>query len=710
MFLLTIISSEDVSAGNYDGRDLALAILKDPDTLVDSSYEDMDESGHRQAIVLSSLGIMAPTHNTTFALFSTGIAGSVPVTADEDGDNVGENPGDERGTWFRNKNGNPRDSATLTMILQVPPYMHYIYYDIQFFTTEWPEYYSEKYNDKLTITVNSPTQGLSKYTFDVYSKPGYFVWNANDIPGTGFDIFAKSGNPSDVDLVDTTPRDPGSDANASDIIPIGGVTHPVSPNEQITVTINIQDEGDNMFDSAAFIDNLRFSGYAKTEITTRKNVFDLNGGDLLCNDTLKYRVTISNTGSADQSDNLGNEFEDLLPDDVVYVNGSATANSGYVSYGPYDWDINMDWEIDSEDSDLINESYGLTGTPGWIREDINNDGKVDSLDLSAVMSHYGETYDYPDGENKIVWNGDVPSETSCVIEFKVIVNENLENGHIISNQGNVYWDTDESGINDAIELTDDNYIDDGIDQDGDGETDDDDPTNIIIFAFDNPSFVTEDFSDDISGGNASQYYLSRKWFDAPESVSLGSYFEVAPSYHYSTAKSFKTKFRSSDGPQYWYYYLSNLENAELKWWEIWFTCGDTSEEYMLYINLQTDNGLDIAKIKLNYVNMGFKPMDWVLELYYYDSGNWIRLNSYYTNGYLCNNWYNLRIEKNSTNYIDYSLSMTDFGVIDSGRGNALSGSFSDFERVKWSSTTSPDPVVCPLFFWDEHKIGLTYPT
>jgi hypothetical protein len=120
--------------------------------------------------------------------------------------------------------------------------------------------------------------------------------------------------------------------------------------------------------------------------------------------------------------------------------------------------------------------------------------------------------------------------------------------------------------------------------------------------------------------------------------------------------------------------------------------------------------LDIAKIKLNYVDLGMKPMNWILELYYYDSGDWVRLYSYYTGGYLCNNWYKLRIERNGTSNIDYSLSMTDLGVVDYGRGSTLIGSFSNFDRVKWSSTTIPNPVVCPIFFWDEHKIGLSYQT
>ena len=38
----------------------------------------------------------------------------------------------------------------------------------------------------------------------------------------------------------------------------------------------ITDTGDNQFDSAVFIDNLVFSGYAKTDILSYKEVDDLN--------------------------------------------------------------------------------------------------------------------------------------------------------------------------------------------------------------------------------------------------------------------------------------------------------------------------------------------------------------------------------------------------------------------------------------------------
>ncbi len=632
-----IISSDQVSALHYDGRDLALAILENQSTLISSYYEDRDQIGYRQSAVLSSLGIMQPTHGQTFALLSTGIAGSPIVTTDA------ANPGDERGTWFTKQNTNPRDSATLIMVLKVPMYMHYLYYDVQFFSSEYPEFVGSKFNDDLTITVNSPSKGISTYTFDVNS--GYFVLNSNNIPGTGFNIFAQSGNPADVDIVDKTPRNPGADAGASSLIVEGS---PVSPNEEITVTIKIEDVGDNQFDSAAFIDNFRFSGYAKTEIIAKKEVEDLNGGEIECNDTLRYTITISNTGAAAQSNNPGDEFADYIPLNTVYVPGSAYSQNGIINY---------------------------------------------------ITS-----------ENKITWNGDIPAETSRVLQFDVVINQNLPIAQVISNQGTVYWDSDEDGINDAIELTDDIYADDGIDTDMDGETNDDDPTEVVVFSFDNPAFVTEDFSDDLSGVKATEYYLSRKWFETQDELSCNSCFEVVSFYHYLTAKSFKTKIRASNGPQYWNYSLSELNNAQLSWWEIWFACGDTSENYSFNLNLQNSNYQDITKIKFEYVKNGSMPSDWVLELHYWDPvSGWNKISSNFLGGYLRNTWYKLRIEKNGTNYIDYSLGRINRGVIEFKTGQRLSVPFLDFARVEWVSTT-PDPKVCPMFFWDEHSIGLTYPT
>ena len=59
--------------------------------------------------------------------------------------------------------------------------------------------------------------------------------------------------------------------------------------------------------------------------------------------------------------------------------------------GFFDCDIDMDWQVDSYDVELVEEAYGSSGSPGWIREDVNNDGTVDYLDVSSIVSQYGDT-------------------------------------------------------------------------------------------------------------------------------------------------------------------------------------------------------------------------------------------------------------------------------------------------------------------------------
>ena len=520
--------------------------------------------------------------------------------------------------------------------------MHSLLYDYQFFSTEYPEYVASGYNDRFTVTVNSPSEGVSTFYLDVNS--GDFALDSNYINGTGFDVFAQSGNPNNVDIVDTTPRDPGADAGATPLKTIGGTIHPVAPLETITVTFRIEDYGDNQFDSAIFIDNLVFSGYAKTDIIARKTVEDINGDITEADDILEYNIIITNTGAIQQSDNLGDEFVDIIPENTTYVNDSATATSGTINYN----------EV----------------------------------------------------ENKITWNGAIPKEASVTLNFQVKVDSDAQNGTIISNQGTVYWDSNESGINDATELTDDPGYDDGIDTDEDNETDDDDPTIITIITFEPPDYVIEDFSDDTSGGNATEEYLTLTWFDT-NTAHFQSEFEVAHDYYYSTSKSYKTQIRQLESPLYWNYYLETLE-SDINYWEAWFICGNFSEKYDLNLTFINTNEEEIVKLKFEYFDHGKELItSYIVKLYYYDpAGGWVQLRSYWPGGYLYNGcWYKIRIERYETNKIKYKLYQgTEDHLAYETIGNQLGAPFSNLKHVQW--TSSYNPTICPMFFWDEHKIGL----
>jgi uncharacterized repeat protein (TIGR01451 family) len=627
---INFIQPTIVKAGPNDGYDLAMAILADQTTYVSSSYYDLSKQDN-QGMVLFSLGNFNPTNGPTFVILSTGIAGANPATTDT------QNPGNERGTWFRDRYSKPFDQVDLTINVMVPPFMHYLYYDFQFFSTEYPEYINSQYNDKFEVTVDSPSRGVSTYVCDINSAN--FVLDSNDISGTGFDIFAQSGYPDDTDIVDKIPRFPGADAGATAPITNGGELHPISPNEIITVTFSIRDVGDNQFDSAVLIDNLMFSGFGKTEISAKKTVEDLNGGLCEQNDTLQYSITISNSGTLNQSDFAGNEFEDIIPENTLYILNSSNASSGVIAYD--------------------------------------------------------------DNSNMITWNGEIPSKSSVSIKFNVTVDPNCDNNVVISNQGKVFYDKNESHTNNAIEYTDDPNIDDYFDLDEDGKTYDDDATNITVMMFEAPSYVIEDFSDDSAGGNATQSYYLRKWFNTSEYHSESS-FEVASSYYYSTPYSFKTKIRSTTEDLYWNYNLSILEQ-EIKSWEIWFKCGNASDDADLFLTFKNNAEQDIVQIKFNYVQNGSDNLtNWLAQMYYKTNTGWNRLYTGIAGYYLYNGWYKLKIENKDTNNIILYLYNSKNQLVHKVTTLNLNASFSNLEKIIWNSTKNP--IQCPIFFWDEHRL------
>lgn len=630
-----IIKSDTASAASYDGEDLALAILADPSTYIDSSYDERLSNTQYQSVIETELGTMSPTDGDTFIILSTGYAGTNIVTTDA------EDPGDERGTFFSNKYGSPRDFVELEIELEVPHHMHSLYYDFQFFSTEYPEYVGSQYNDKFTVTVESPSKGTTTYTCDVNN--GNFVLDSSYITGTGFDIFAQSGDPNNVDIVDRNVSELGADAGATSLTTKGGSLHPVSPQEDITITFRIEDAGDNQFDSAVFIDNLMFSGYAKTDVIATKRATDQNLPPYECDDVVEYDIVISNVGNLNQNDNPGNEFEDVIADGLTYINDSAYASNGTISY---------------------NES-----------------------------------------ERKIQWNGQILKESSLLISYQVTIDSDVENGTVIPNQGTVFWDSNEDGINDITELTDDSSIDDEIDTDGDNETDDDDPTNITVIAFTPATTATEDFSDDTEGESATQEYYGRQWFET-NNESFGNKFEVVDDYHYSTNKGFKTQIRASNPIQYWTYDLTQLENS-LDAWEVMFACENASEAYDLNLTLKDGTGSSIAKIKLQYIKKGqYLPTDWLLRVYYYNpSLGWVRLGSGYYGDYFYKGWYKIRIEKISETQLNYSVYQGADELVDYETSNKLTGYLQNLAQITFTSTR--DALNCPIFIWDEHKLELS---
>ena len=126
-----------------------------------------------------------------------------------------------------------------------------------------------------------------------------------------------------------------------------------------------------------------------------------NNGQLDPGEVINYTIDIINYSSYDQPDdpNLP-EFMDGIPKDTIFVPGSATARLG-------------------------EEQWGEIG--------------------------------YESGSG-ITWNGSIPAAGGKVtITFKVRVKDDVPEGTNIENQGYVWWDKDDDGINDTYEPTDNPY-------------------------------------------------------------------------------------------------------------------------------------------------------------------------------------------------------------------------------------------------------------
>ncbi|RLF56889.1 MAG: hypothetical protein DRN27_08870, partial [Thermoplasmata archaeon] len=100
------------------------------------------------------------------------------------------------------------------------------------------------------------------------------------------------------------------------------------------------------------------------------------------------------------------------------------------------------------------------------------------------------------------------------------------------------------------------------------------------------------------------------------------------------------------------------------------------------------------------------PTDYILKIYYQNpSSVWVPLVSDHPGGYLLNGWYKIKLEINQTDNINYILYQNGVGQVDNKQAGALNAlSFSGLTSVAWSSTKNP--VVCPMFLWDEHKIEI----
>jgi uncharacterized repeat protein (TIGR01451 family)/uncharacterized repeat protein (TIGR02543 family) len=114
-------------------------------------------------------------------------------------------------------------------------------------------------------------------------------------------------------------------------------------------------------------------------------------GSFFVGDNVTYTITIANTGTVDQTDNAGHELVDVLPPTLALVSAGAT-----------------------------------TGTAG--------------VDLTT---------------GTVTWNGSILQSGSVTITVTATVRSTTAIGGVVANQGDISYDADADGTNEASALTDD---------------------------------------------------------------------------------------------------------------------------------------------------------------------------------------------------------------------------------------------------------------
>ncbi len=190
--------------------------------------------------VLQQLGVLFPMDPQTMALISTGNTKNITELRDYD------YPGDPQ---LDDSDG---DHATLRVELTVPEFANSFSFDFYFLSREYPEWVGEEFNDTFEVWLSSGAFN-GQIVFDsagnaVNVNNGLFtvVYDEDDSPdvlaGTGFDVDGGTGWVTTV--------------------------APCVPGEQMSLSFEIYDVADGIWDSAVLLDRFRFSSDEQKDPTS----------------------------------------------------------------------------------------------------------------------------------------------------------------------------------------------------------------------------------------------------------------------------------------------------------------------------------------------------------------------------------------------------------------------------------------------------------
>jgi Bacterial Ig domain/PKD domain len=242
---LTITASTvtPVSSDNTGAAAVAAAMMANPAAVTGASFAAVPPINQPNG-TSTALGAM-PTNGSTFGLLTSGQASfaddantSESTTGDDDGPNV--------------RGDTDHDVTVLKIDLTVPAGANCLRLDFVFLSEEFPEYVNTVYNDGFIAeldtstwtTAGSDITAPDNFAFDTTGA----VISINSTGATGMSLANAAGTTYD---------------GATALLQASTQTTPGSH----SLYLSIFDQGDQAWDSAAFIDNIRFAAVANPSVS-----------------------------------------------------------------------------------------------------------------------------------------------------------------------------------------------------------------------------------------------------------------------------------------------------------------------------------------------------------------------------------------------------------------------------------------------------------
>ncbi|HVR95704.1 MAG TPA: alpha/beta fold hydrolase [Thermoanaerobaculia bacterium] len=292
------------NSANATGSSLAQAMDADPAMLASSSTSGATSS----SAVLSNLGVIKPLRGSSFAILSSGQAGTAQA---------------EPGVDFL-PSGSGGDASVLSLVLNVPQGSGRISFSYRFLSTEYPEYIDAGFNDTFTASLADANGQTVIATSNVDSAP-FFPASQSEAGGSGFALFTP--DPSGVTTQFGSTGLP--DAGLTEYVM---VNVPFQSSGQIVVTFSISDVGDGILDSAVILDNLTVSSI---EVVDAVPDFFTSGSFVTDPTALATRGRRRQGAAADGVTRLIVRSRVAGPGNVVFSldNGSAPQDGGFDTVG-----------------------------------------------------------------------------------------------------------------------------------------------------------------------------------------------------------------------------------------------------------------------------------------------------------------------------------------------------------------------------------------